>query len=239
MGVRPRSANLRRLMRVHAAMTREVLTVGPETPIHEVAALLAERRISGAPVVDAGGRVLGVVSEADVLRYAEGPSRRGPLRVAHDLRRLGSRGLALREGTAGRAMTAPAVTVAPDATVATAAAHMLDRDVNRLPVVDAGRLVGIVTRADLVRAFVRDDERIEREIWGEVVLRGVYVSPKSLVVAVSEGAVTLSGQVETRGKAERLVAYVGRVPGVVSVRSEVTWLRDERAPRGVPAGGSR
>ena len=218
-------------------MTPAVLTVPPETPIGEVAKMLADNRISGVPVVDSRNRVLGVVSEADVITSAAGDAHRGLRRVAHDVRRLGSAGLTLAEGTAGWAMTTPAITIAPDQSVASAAALMLERKINRLPVVDGERLVGILTRADLVRAFVRDDERIAGEIWSEVVLRGVYVSPRSLTVDVRDGVVTLAGIVETKGKAERLVEYVGRVPGVVSVTSEIAWRRDDKAPAGVPRGG--
>jgi osmotically-inducible protein OsmY len=90
-----------------------------------------------------------------------------------------------------------------------------------------------------MRAFARDDERIVREIWGEVVLRGVFVSPQDMTVHVRRGEVTLVGQVETRGKAERLVEYTRFVPGVVAVRSEVTWREDRDAPAGVPARAGR
>jgi CBS domain-containing protein len=222
-------------MRVHAAMTSEVVTVTTETPLREVARVLADRRISGLPVVDARGRLVGVVSEADIISSALGESHGGPMRALHELLRLGPLGATLREATAGRAMSTPAITIAPGRSVADAAAIMLDRGVNRLPVVDSGRLVGIVTRADLVRAFARDDERIAREIWGEVVLRGVYVSPKDVTVVVRNGEVTLTGEVETRGKAERLVEYVRRVPGVVAVESQVAWRTTGKAPRGIRA----
>lgn len=224
-------------MRVHIAMTPDVLTVNPETPLRDVAKLLTDNRISGAPVVDPRGRVVGVVSEADVVSSAAGDAHRGLLRFLHDVRRLGTMSVKLLEGTAGWAMTTPPVTIGPHRSVADAAALMLERSVNRLPVVDQDRLIGIITRADLVRAFVRDDEQISREIWGEVVLRGVFVSPRSLTIEVREGDVTLAGEVETRGKAERLAEYVRRVPGVVSVRSEVTWRSNDKAPWGVPAGG--
>jgi CBS domain-containing protein len=211
-------------------MTAEVAVVTPETPLRDVATLLTVREISGVPVVDDHGRVRGVVSEADVLRAADG--REKTRRMPSARRRHGP-------GTAGASMTSPAVTIAPDDSVAAAAALMLDRGINRLPVVDAGRLVGIVTRADLVRAFVRDDERIEREIMGEVVLRGIYVKPSDVSVSVREGEVELEGEVESRGKAELLVELVREVPGVVSVRSHVTWRTDEKAPRGIRTGRAR
>jgi CBS domain-containing protein len=136
-------------------------------------------------------------------------------------------------------MSSPPIAIAPDASAAEAARLMLDRRVNRLPVLDRGRLVGILTRADLVRAFVRDDDRISREIRSEVVLRGIYVKPTDVSVSVRGGEVVLEGEVPSRGKAERLVELVREVPGVVSVRSNVRWLVDEKAPKGVRAGRSR
>jgi CBS domain-containing protein len=217
-------------MRIHQVMTKEVATIAPNTPLRDVASLFTVRGISGAPVVDDAGRVLGVVSEADVMRVAGGTVR-SRSRLARPPR--------FRGGTAGSEMTSPPVTITPNRTVAEAAALMLDRRVNRLPVVADGRLAGIVTRADLVRAFLQSDERIEREIMGEVVLRGIYVRPTDVDVSVEDGHVVLEGEVESSGKAERLVELVRQVPGVVSVRSHVSWRVDEKAPKGVRAGRSR
>jgi CBS domain-containing protein len=211
-------------------MTKDVAAVGPDAPLRDVASLLTVREISGAPVVDESGRVLGVVSESDVLRVSGGVERaRRGFRLR---RRFGRR-------TAGAEMTAPPVTVTPGLSVAEAAALMLDRRVNRLPVVDGDRLVGIVTRADLVRAFVRSDTLIEREIRGDAVLRGIYVQPRDVEVSVRDGEVVLVGEVESRGKAERLVELVREVPGVVSVRSRVNWRVDKKAPKGIRPGRSR
>ena len=106
---------------------------------------------------------------------------------------------------------------------------MVDRGVNRLPVVDGGKLVGIVTRADLVRAFVRSDAEIEREIREDVVLRTLWIAPESLSVAVKNGEVTLAGQVESQDDADLVTAFAGRVPGVVAVDSRLTWLPNGKA----------
>jgi CBS domain-containing protein len=101
---------------------------------------------------------------------------------------------------------------------------MLDRSVNRLPVVDAhGKLVGIVTRADLVRAFVRADKEIEREILDDVIVRTLWRSPESFRVSVERGEVTLEGRVADADSAQMLRLFVERVPGVVGVRSHITW----------------
>jgi CBS domain-containing protein len=106
---------------------------------------------------------------------------------------------------------------------------MVDEGVNRLPVVDAdGKLVGIVTRADLVRAFVRTDSELEREIREDVLLRSLWVAPERVVVEVEEGVASLRGQVENRATAEMLPDFVRRVPGVVAVHSDVSWEDDGR-----------
>ena len=210
-------------MNVEAVMTSDVETVTPDTPLRGVAELLVEKKISGMPVVD-DGRVVGVISEADILAKERGkvPERGRLLDFLLDDRARAE--LKLEATTAGEAMTAPAVTIGPQTLVASAAAKMIDEHVNRLPVVDRdGRLIGIVTRADLVRAFVRTDAELAEEIRSDVLLRALWLPPDSVDVGVVEGVVTLTGSVENRATAEMLPGFVQRVPGVVSVLSEVTW----------------
>jgi CBS domain-containing protein len=202
-------------MRVAEVMTTQVLTVRPETTLKEVAGLLGSRGISGAPVVDEAGHVVGVVSEADILAKERRPRR------ASRLDRLFARGTVDRKAaarTAGEAMTAPAVTIGADRRVDAAAAMMLDRSVNRLPVIDReGLLVGIVTRADLVRAFVHTDEQIEREIRDEVLLHELWLDPEEYVLSVQGGEVTITGPTRTDAERDLLVRRISLVPGVVSV----------------------
>jgi CBS domain-containing protein len=210
-------------MKVLDVMTTDVLTVGSETPLREVAALLARRRISGLPVVD-GGRVVGVVSEGDILAKERGPRSERPGWFGVLFEDRAAADLKLEARTAGTAMTAPALTIAPDRTVAEAAGMMVDEGVNRLPVVGAaGELVGIVTRADLVRAFVRTDEELAEDIREGVLLKALWITPGNVNVVVNEGVVRLSGEVENRATAEMLPDFVQQVPGVVAVRSDVTW----------------
>ena len=214
-------------MKIEDVMTRAVRTVEPGTPLKRVAEILSELGVSGLPVVE-DGRVVGVVSEQDILvkERAENPARRGLLGLLLD--GAAEVELKLHATTAGEAMTAPAITIAPGRPVAEAAARMIDERINRLPVVDdAGNLVGIVTRADLVRAFVRSDEEIRREIREEIIFRTLWIPPERVSVTVEKGAVTLAGQVETKGDAELLPVFVQRVPGVVSVESRLTWQIDE------------
>jgi CBS domain-containing protein len=204
---------------VQDVMTADVATVQPGTPLKEVAAILADRRISGLPVVDAAGSVVGVVSESDIVEKeaAAQPRPRGGLR--HARARASAK---LEARTAGEAMTSPALTIGADRPVVEAAALMIERRVKRLPVVTGGRLTGIVTRADLVRAFLRTDEEIAREIREDVVLGTFAVPPESLHVEVERGEVTLGGEVETPEVVALLEAFVKRVPGVVGVRSHLS-----------------
>ena len=208
-------------MRVRDVMTTDVTTVAPDTDLRDVAALLVKQRISGVPVVEAG-RVVGVVSEQDIL-FKERPSdnlHRGVLAWLLD---EGDLMLKIDARTAGAAMSRPAITIPPARGVADAAALMLDESVSRLPVVENGKLVGIVTRHDLVRAFARSDEEIWQEIESDPIVRSYWRRPTSYDVAVQKGEVTLSGKVGNKDDAKVIEAFVDRVPGVVGVVSRLHW----------------
>jgi len=218
-------------MKIESLMTKHVVTATPETPLKRVARVLTRYRISGVPVVDAG-IVLGVVTEADILCKEQGlaPQPGGPFGRLFE-KADAAEGSRLLARTAAEAMTAPPVTISPHAPVTEAARIMITRHVNRLPVVDDGRLVGIVSRADLVRAFHRTDEEIERELNEDVLLRQLWVSTDDVHVAVDDGVVELGGTVENRTQAELVAAYALRVPGVVDVTSNLTWRVDDKARR--------
>ena len=213
-------------VRVGEVMTRDVVSVTPDTPLKDVAAALVERGVSGLPVCDADGAVVGVLSEADLLvKQGGAPERSGGLFAwlvdtasAPDLAKL-------RAHTAGEAMTAPAITVESGAPVSEAARTMVSLGVNRLPVLKDGRLVGIVTRADLVRLFTRSDEEIARDIRQDVVKR-LWIAPERIEVEVEQGEVVLRGEAETEAEAELLLKRIPLVAGVVGVRSELSWAVD-------------
>jgi CBS domain-containing protein len=207
-------------MNVAKVMTRKVITVAPRTPLKEVAQTMVEKRISGMPVVDEDGTVLGVVSEADILEKERARANGNMVSrllelgdsVKHDAR------------DAADAMTAPPITIRPQRSISEAASLMLERRINRLPVVDDhNRLVGIVTRADLVRVFVRPDAQIEEEIRSDVILKTLWNAPDRFHVDVTSGEVTIEGEVHDAESAALLVRFVERVPGVVTVRSRITW----------------
>lgn len=207
-------------MRVRDIMNKAPVVVGPETSLKDVARLLEERDISGVPVVE-DGTVVGVVSQADIVsKEQEARDLDRPGRLA----RFRRRGHAPRSPrTAREAMSSPPVTVEPYVSAVGAAWLMTEDDVNRLPVVDRGRLVGIVTRTDLVRAFARSDEQIAREIVDEV-LPSLDLSPNDVTVSVHHGEVRLRGAVDDPFTVPCLPHAVRSVVGVLDVRSEVGAL---------------
>jgi CBS domain-containing protein len=220
-------------MQVMDIMSENVFTVTRETPLKVVAERMLHYGISGMPVVDGDGRLVGVVSETDILfKERHLPHRRGVLDwLAHYGEDPPAAKLAAR--TAKDAMTTPAVTIAPGRSVADAASLMLDLGIDRLPVLSGEELVGIVTRADLVRAFVRTDEELEREIREEILLQTLWIDSRGLGISVRNGHVVLDGVLARRTEVDLVSAYVARVPGVVAVDcSRLGWRDDDLTRRG-------
>ncbi len=217
-------------MTVRDVMTRTVVTVPPWKPLKEVAALLVEHRISGTPVVDQHGAVLGVVSEADLLVKEQG---RGAIHHRRFAWLLGeaeeTRDQEAKHDatTAADAMTSPAVTIDADRSTTAAAELMIERRVNRLPVVENGVLVGLLSRADLVRSFVRSDEQLADVIRDEVLLRILWLDPSHFQVTVTDGIARISGRADRRSTAEMIDRAVEAVPGIIGVDSDVTWAQDD------------
>ncbi|EXG82448.1 CBS domain-containing protein [Cryptosporangium arvum] len=189
---------------VRDVMSDEVATVVVDAPLATVATLLGRRRISGVPVLDGEDRVVGVVTVNDLLHTMTGHQDTADVR-ARDL------------------MTAPAVTIDPDASIVEAAAKLEDTGVGRLPVVDRdGSLVGVVSRGDLVKVFTRPDEHILGEITEDVVADLLLIPPELLTITVTDGVVTLRGHLEKRSQATQLVALSRRVDGVARVVDELS-----------------
>ncbi|MEU9733866.1 CBS domain-containing protein [Streptomyces sp. NPDC048002] len=197
--------------RVSDVMTHTVVAVGREAPFKEVVELLDQWKVSAVPVLAGEGRVVGVVSEADLLRKEEfrDSDEGDPVERA----KAGA-------VTAGELMSAPAVTVHADATLGEAARIMARRHVKRLPVVDSvGLLQGVVSRSDLLKVFLRDDEEIAEEIRGSVLGRLPFTTP--LTVSVTEGVVTLGGTLPDRTLLPMLARAVRSVEGVVDIRLDL------------------
>jgi CBS-domain-containing membrane protein len=182
-------------------MITHVVAVRPDASYREMAGLLRAHRVSGLPVVDAEGIVIGVVSETDLLtgRPAAG-------RTAADL------------------MTRPAVTTDPDELVSSVARLMSRRKLRRVPVVDRqGHLIGIVCRSDVLSVFSRPDEDIRREITQDVILDGFFTDPERLTVTVKDGIVTLAGAPGSVVLGRNIADQVRHVEGVVAVRDRFTY----------------
>ncbi len=208
-------------MRVAEIMTTNVLTVAPSASLKDAADLMLDNRISGLPVVGSNGDVLGIVSETDILFKERIREIRKPGLVSR--RPLDDdEALKLSARTVGAAMTMPPVMIGADRPVAEAATMMLERSVNRLPVVDSeNRLVGLVTRSDLVRAFARSDDEITRELREQTILNDLWLDPDGFEISVDRGEVRISGQVDTKHDAELLQRWAALVPGVVSVDTDL------------------
>jgi len=216
-------------MKAADIMVKDVVTAGPEASVRELAALMLERRISGMPVVDRAGRLLGIVSEGDLIRRPEIDTDRvklGWLRLllsdearARDF--VKSHGRKARE-----VMTQPAISVAADAPLAEVVRLMERHRVKRLPVVEHGKLVGLVTRADLLRALVAQQaapapERSDHDLRRKIVsmLRGEDWAASAVVHVQVENAVAqLWGTVESEDQREALLLAVRGVPGVKDVQ---------------------
>ncbi|NUP43675.1 MAG: CBS domain-containing protein [Streptomyces sp.] len=200
---------------VSDVMTRAVAAVGRAAAFKDIVRTMQDRKVSAVPVVDGGNRVVGIVSEADLLPKEEfrdsDPDRHTQLRRLSDLAKAGS-------VTAGELMTSPALTVRANATLAQAAREMARARVKRLPVVDdSGRLEGIVSRADLLKVFLRDDEEIAEEVRREIVSYLLPAPASAVRVQVRDGVVTLGGRVRDTSLVPVAARLVRAVEGVVDV----------------------
>ena len=195
---------------VSDVMTTGVVAVRPGTTYGELAGLFRAHRVSGFPVTDGDGKLLGVVSETDLLAVAAGRPR--------------SRHLAAGQATAADLMTHPAVTVGPDEPVRDAARLMHARRLQRLPVTGRdGRLVGIVSRSDVLTVFRRTDEEIRREVTQDVIADGFFTDPARFTVTVHDGIVTLEGEPGSIVLGASIAGQVRHLEGVVAVRDRFTY----------------
>ncbi|MFJ3099390.1 CBS domain-containing protein [Streptomyces hydrogenans] len=221
--------------RIEELMTREVVSLRGDAPFKEIVRVLAHHRITAVPVVDGTNRVLGIVSEGDLLRktadQAAVPGDTPPVPGLEAWER------AKAEGTrAEELMSAPPVCARPGWTVVEAARLMEVQGVKRLPVVDdQDRLVGIVSRRDLLGIFLRDDDGIRREITDDVLAGTLGLGPDVVSVEVKDGRVELGGTVPYRGMVPAIERMCATVDGVVSVSS--TRLAHENDDVTAASGG--
>ncbi|WP_333735511.1 CBS domain-containing protein [Streptomyces sp. IBSBF 2806] len=205
---------------VDDVMTRTVVAVGRDAPFKEIVRTMEQWTVSALPVLEGEGRVIGVVSEADLLPKEE--FREGAQGLYEQRQRLSDVAKA-GATTAGDLMSTPAVTVHPDATLAQAARIMAVRHVKRLPVVDdIGMLQGVVSRADLLKVFLRSDDDIEEEVRRTVVSYLFPAYSHAIQVNVYEGVVTLRGHLHDTSLISVAVRLVRAVEGVVDVEPHLT-----------------
>jgi CBS domain-containing protein len=219
---------------VKDVMSTPVVAVRRDASFKEMAAKLRGYRVSAFPVIDEDGKVIGVVSEADLLaKEALANDHTGIHGAITGIWR--HKEYEKAEGlTAGDLMTHPAMTVRPEDPVEHAARLMYTLQVKRLPVVDAGgRLVGIVSRADVLAVFDRPDAEILAEITDDIILREFLLDPGRFMVSVDEGVVTLQGNLEAAVIGRNLVDRIRRVPGVVAIRDELAYPPAEQSIAGL------
>jgi len=220
--------------KVTDVMTRNVIAVREGATFKEIAAKLRDEHVSAFPVIDDVNAVIGVVSEGDLIAKeavaGDGQDYTGPLAGLlhrHELEK--ARGV-----TAGELMTKPPVTVHAGDLLSEAAQLMYDNRVKRLPVVDdAGRLVGIVSRTDVLSVFSRPDGEIHHQITQDVILSTYLTDPQRFRVTVKDGVVTIAGEPESAAVGHEIVSTIRHIEGVVAVRDRL----DYPAPEAVPAYG--
>jgi len=217
--------------RIGALMVDDVVTAESGTPFKDVARRLGEHRISGLPVVDGDDKVVGVISETDLmLRQVQEPGTNTCLshlrRLRHNVRESMVKSHAR---TAGGLMSAPAVTVRADSSVREAARLMAEHRIERLPVVDEeDRLVGIVTRHELLKAFLRSDHEIRQDVQQQVFVDTLWLAPYTIGVAAQDGVVTLTGRMERRSDIPVALDMTRRIDGVVDVVNHLSYRIDDK-----------
>jgi CBS domain-containing protein len=215
-------------MKVRDIMTTDPVKVTGGTRLKEAARLMVRHRVSGLPVVDEAGKLIGIVSEGDFIRREAGRDRPHGVSLLDavfgegELQPVGAE-------TVAEVMTRSVVTITPEATVGEAARVMGRRSVKRLPVVDLeGDLVGIVSRSDVVGAFTKPDDVIEDEVREDVIRRLLFLDPELVQVTAADGVVTLEGELENRTEAHLLEELARRIAGVVRVESRLRYKVDDR-----------
>ncbi|HCT80641.1 MAG TPA: hypothetical protein DGT23_29560 [Micromonosporaceae bacterium] len=219
---------------VREVMTIDVITCPQEASLTEIAAILAVHGVSAVPVVDSFDTVVGVVSWAD-LHHKIGINEAGTGTRSGWLRRSAWSPLQWPEGTAAQVMSAPAVTIGPDASLPAAARVMYRRKVSRLLVVDeAGRLRGIVTRSDLLKVHARLDDVIRDEVMQRILRRTLKVDPGQVQATVDDGVLTLTGHTRHRSTAVIAVRLCEAVAGITDIIDQIASDVDDilaAAPR--------
>jgi CBS domain-containing protein len=231
------SAQPKRSMRLFARdiMTSPVVTARPDTRVKDLVALMATHRISGIPIVTVAHELVGIVTEGDLL-YKEvlpRPTEPAPLAQRLPLPAVAEAAERARKAEGLRAeevMTTPVLTVTEAATVHEIATLMVQHKINRVPVLRAGRVVGIVSRADVLKAFSRPDAELAEAI-RDSLLHDLWIDVSRITVDVRGGIVSLEGSLDRRSEKALIEKWVGLADGVVDVQSRLTYEVDDRRLR--------
>jgi CBS domain-containing protein len=210
---------------VKDVMSTHVIAVKERAPYKEMAAMLHDQRVSAFPVINNDRKVIGVISEADLLtkEALEGTVPRTLLSQQDRVRKQ------TNAITAADLMTKPAVTIGPDETVTSAARLMFDKRVKRLPVTsEDGTLIGIVSRADVLSVYSVPDAQIQNEVSQDLILGTFLCDPSGFTVTVSEGIVTIAGTPETALVGHDIIDAIRHMEGVVAVRDRLTYPPDTK-----------
>lgn len=223
-------------MRARELMSTPVVRVAPEATLKEVAERMVAHRVSGVPVVDHFGELVGIISESDLvskLEYEE--TGQGLVGLLDHLAHAVGADRKLHARTAAELMTSGVVTAAPDASVRELIHLMTSHGVNRVPIVEGGRVIGIVTRADILRTLVRSDTAIAEDVRWRLI-HDLWIDPTGLVISTRDGIVTIAGEVPTRSEAELVKHWTAATEGVVDVDARgLRYRTDDRRVK-LPAG---
>lgn len=199
-------------MHVRDLMTTDVVAVAPSTTVRDAARMMFRYRVSGLPVVDPNDRLLGIITEGDFLAMEV---ERADTGAAAEL--------------VEEVMTRSVLTVDPDLEIIEAARFMHTNDVKRVVVIEDERMVGVISRFDVVAGFTRPDDLIEDEIREDLIRRVLFVDPETVDVVVSNGVVTLFGKIGTRTEVRLMEELTRRLDGVVDVDNKLQWRIDDTA----------
>ena len=223
-------------MRARELMTTPVVVVPPEASVKEVAERMVANRVSGVPVVDRFDHLVGIISESDLVSKLEYKEKgQGFVGLLDHLAQALGEDRKLHAKTAAELMTPMVVTAGPDASVRELIHLMSTRHVNRIPIVESGRVIGIITRADILRTLVRPDSAITEDVrW--LLLHELWIDPTGLTISTQDGIVTIAGEVPTRSEAELVRHWTAATEGVVDVDTRSIRYRADDRHIELPAG---
>jgi len=222
-------------MHARELMSTPVVVVPPEASVKEVAERMVANRVSGVPVVDRSDRLVGIISESDLVSKLEyGEKGQGLLGLLDYLAHTAGADRKLHAKTAAELMTPLIITAAPEASMRELI-HLMSHAVNRIPIVESGRVIGIVTRADILRTLIRPDSAVTEDVRWRL-LHDLWIDPTGLTIGTRDGIVTIAGEVPTRSEAELVRHWTAATEGVVDVDARNLRYRTDDRHVKLPSG---